>query len=880
MARECSQTLACVLGNDVDVDLRRTFEQALDGGVVEIFAEAVDGFSSNDDLGDALFPGEGGNGTGNGLALEEDNLRREIFRKADVGLKTAALLGIKLFAVADMEDKELRVDALGNACATGDELLGGGTGAHADGDAFLHLPVVSEALATEIGIQAAIDGAGNLAEGELAQGHQVATTEEVAESAIGAVLGIDVAALHPGLQGLRREVGHDDLIGTLEHPIGNGFADRDAGDALNGGPEAFNVLDVDGGENVDAGGEQFEHILVAFAVAAAVDVGVGQLVNQDDGGPAGKDGIDIHLLEDGALVLELAAGDAFQLAGELGDAFATVGFNDAGNDVLAATGATLGLAQHAVGFAHAGGVAEKDLEDADSFFFGGLFQPLFGSFLGKTIFFVGGHAQTSILRTILRMRRNGILRWIPYGLGSLAVAGVTGVNFRLLHANLSTVSLSFLLVVLVTAARAGLRPAIVTSLLATLAFNYFFLPPIYTLTVADTRNWVALFAFLTTAMIASQLAERARSQAETANQRRHEVEQLYNLSQQLLITENTTELLTRIPGDITLLFGLEEVALFASSRNRIYRSSGNAMDLPAERLRESAVSRDIRMDGEQVLYAPLMMGMRSTGAMALRGTLPSRETTEALAGLVAIAVERAVALEKLTRAEAARENERLRTALLDSITHDLRTPLTSIKASITSVRQMPNLDVEQREELLAVIEEETDRLNRLIAEAVEMAQLDAREVKLDLQPHPVRAAVEQAMAEVAEALAEHPVEVRIPQSLPLAKMDLAYITKAMHHLLENAIKYSEPGSPIHVSAECEAGVVTVHVADRGAGIDELEQSMIFDKFYRGRSRRGLVSGTGMGLPIVRAILEAHRGTIRCTSQVGHGSVFSFTLPAA
>ena len=478
------------------------------------------------------------------------------------------------------------------------------------------------------------------------------------------------------------------------------------------------------------------------------------------------------------------------------------------------------------------------------------------------------------------MRMLRLARVLPYVLGCLAVASATAIEFRILNANLSTVSLSFLLIVLLTAASAGLRPAIFTAILSTLAFNYYFLPPIYTLTVADTRNWVALFAFLVTAIIASQLAERARSQAEKATQRRHEVEQLYNLSQQLLITENTTELLTRIPGDITLLFALEEVALYASSRNRIYRSSGNSIDLPAQRLREAAVSRDIQVENEQVLYAPLMMGMRSTGAVALRGNLPSRETTEALAGLVAIAVERAVALEKLTRAEAARENERLRTALLDSITHDLRTPLTAIKASITSVRQMPHLQAEQREELLAVIEEETDRLNRLIAEAVEMAQLDAREVKLDLRPQPIRTAIDQALTQLQEQIQQHPVEIRLSDSLPLAQMDLAYVTKAIHHLLENAIKYSEAGSPIYISAEAETGLLTVNVADRGEGIDELEQSMIFDKFYRGRNRRGLVAGTGMGLPIVRAIIEAHRGTIPCASQPGHGSVFSFTIPAA
>ncbi len=305
-----------------------------------------------------------------------------------------------------------------------------------------------------------------------------------------------------------------------------------------------------------------------------------------------------------------------------------------------------------------------------------------------------------------------------YATGTVIVGCSTFIDYRLLHVNITTVALSFLLIVLFVAANWGLRPAVFVSVLSALAFNYYFLPPILTLTITDTRNWVALFSFLVTAVIASNLAERARKEAEKANQRRHEVERLYEFSQQLLLTENPTELLTRIPGDMTLTFGFMEVALFARERNRIYRSSGDSMELPADKLRAAAQRRDVAMEGPHHCYAPLMMGVRSMGALGLSGKIPSLEMVEALAGLIAIAVERADALEKLTRAEAARESERLRTALLDSITHELRTPLTAIKASITSIRENPEMDPAHRADMFAVIEEESDRLNRLIAEAV------------------------------------------------------------------------------------------------------------------------------------------------------------------
>lgn len=478
------------------------------------------------------------------------------------------------------------------------------------------------------------------------------------------------------------------------------------------------------------------------------------------------------------------------------------------------------------------------------------------------------------------MGRNGALFFAQYAAWTTVVAGITFLDYRLLHVNETTVALSFLLVVLVSAARGGLQLAIYLSLLSTLVFNYFFLPPIFTFTIADTRNWVALFSFLVTAVIASNLSERARKEAEKANERRREVERLYGFSQQLLITENPTGLLTRVPADLAATFGFADVALFASSRRRIYRSSGNSTDLPAERLRANAQRGDTLFEDKQTCYTPLMMGARSMGTLGISGPLPSRKTIEALASLIAIAVERAEALEKLTRTEAARESERLHAALLDSITHELRTPLTSIKAAITSVRQGPALDESQKNELFAVIEEETDRLDRLIAEAVEMSQLDAREVKLDIRPHDVREALDAAMGELAEVMAKHPVEVRFPASLPRAKMDLNYITKVLRHLLENAAKYSDAGGPIFISAETEEGRLVVNVADRGAGIDDLEQALIFDKFYRGRDQRGLVPGTGMGLAIVRSIVEAHQGKITCTSQIGHGSVFTFTLPIA
>jgi two-component system sensor histidine kinase KdpD len=199
---------------------------------------------------------------------------------------------------------------------------------------------------------------------------------------------------------------------------------------------------------------------------------------------------------------------------------------------------------------------------------------------------------------------------------------------------------------------------------------------------------------------------------------------------------------------------------------------------------------------------------------------------------------------------------------------------------VSSLLSQEQLASAERQELLTVIDEESDRLNRLVGEAVEMAQLDAKEVKLELRPHAMQEVIDEALDESQQVLAQNPVEVRLPEQLPPAVMDATWITKVLRHLLENAVKYSQPGSPIFISSEVKSDRVITSVADRGSGIDDLERSLIFDKFYRGQSQRYRVQGTGMGLAIVKAIVEAHGGRMSVTSQLGHGSVFSFGLPVA
>jgi two-component system sensor histidine kinase KdpD len=491
-------------------------------------------------------------------------------------------------------------------------------------------------------------------------------------------------------------------------------------------------------------------------------------------------------------------------------------------------------------------------------------------------------------------------RWLAI---ALALAGIVALFRHFPAASHTTIALSMLLLVLGLAGNWGLRYAVGASVVATLCFNYYFLPPVGTLTIADTQNWVALFAFLGTAIYASHLASRIREESEDANARRRESEMLYRLGRQLLQPENVSQLFNFIPSSVANSFNSPAVTLYIADGDRIYLSDPKRISSPnvpwspteipgtvpyADRSRADIVHdlHEAMMlpvfrspTGGLPTAIPLRIGVRPSGALLLEGICLSRETMEALSGLVSMSIERAEALEDSARSEAAKETERLRTALLDSVTHELRTPLTSIKASISSLlSQDASLDGPARKELLTIIDEESDRLNHLIEQAVEMAQLDARKVQLDLKPQSVAALVNAAVDECRMANPNREFRVTLSHGLPSVIADAGWIHKVIANLLGNAVKYSPASQPVYVTADPQGDMLAISVADRGAGIDAIEQAMIFDKFYRGQGQRNRVSGTGMGLAIARAIVLAHGGTISVTSQLGHGSVFTFTLP--
>ena len=462
---------------------------------------------------------------------------------------------------------------------------------------------------------------------------------------------------------------------------------------------------------------------------------------------------------------------------------------------------------------------------------------------------------------------------------AVALALIAAVAFACtrLHVNSTTVALAFLLVILAVATWGSLTEAVLASFAGVLAFNYFFLPPVGTFTITDPQNWVALTAFLVTAVTASNLSATAKRRAVEASERRAEMERLYNLSRALMMAEPTEAAVARhLARQVAAVFELPAVAVFDRRTGAGARAGPEDLPLTEARLRDVA-AQNSELDEKGVSALPIRLGGGPIGSIGILTGSVSDAALHAISNLAAISLERARTLELASRAEVARQSQELKSALLDAVAHEFKTPLTSVKAAASALLSAPTDPTTT--ELLTVISEEADRMTTMVSEAIDMARIEAGELRISQEPQSPAELLAAAVRKAEPGLDGRRIEVLAAGSLPLCSADPAMFGTVILQLIDNAFKYSPPGSPVVVAAEAAPEGIIFSVSDRGPGIPEEERERVFEKFYRCKRDRERLPGTGMGLTIAREIVQAHGGRI-WVDTTSDGSRFRFSLPQA
>jgi two-component system, OmpR family, sensor histidine kinase KdpD len=493
-------------------------------------------------------------------------------------------------------------------------------------------------------------------------------------------------------------------------------------------------------------------------------------------------------------------------------------------------------------------------------------------------------------------------RLLPY-IGSAAVIAVAlacGVLIER-YIGVQSVLLVFLLPILASAILWGLFPSLFACVLGVLAFNFFLIPPIYTFTIADPDNAVALFVFFIIAVVVSHLTAAIRRQIVVAHARARTTAALYAFSRKLAGIGALDDLLWATAYQASSMLKLNTIVLLPDEgREKLTIASGyppedtldNAEMDAARRCWEQkrAAGRGAETErGGKWLFLPLRTGSGPVGVIGVSREAPGAllaadelRLLEALADQTAVAIERISLARGLAEARVLAETERLRAALLTSISHDLRTPLASIIGTVSSLRSYADkYDARERDELLATLHDEAERLNRFIGNLLDMTRLESGAIELNLDLFDIGDIIGTALQRAASLLADHSVEVAIAPNLPMLRIDPILFEQAMFNLLDNATKYAPPGSRIDVCARRDGEVVVVEVLDEGPGIPSADLERVFDKFYRVQAQDRRRAGTGLGLAICRGFLDAQGGHIAAGNRHDRsGAVLTIRFPLA
>jgi two-component system sensor histidine kinase KdpD len=482
----------------------------------------------------------------------------------------------------------------------------------------------------------------------------------------------------------------------------------------------------------------------------------------------------------------------------------------------------------------------------------------------------------------------------PYAFAALVVSLTTAVGYALFGVDqLADVVMVYLLSIMLVASRFGLGASIFAACASVAAFDFFFVPPFLTFSVGDLRHVVTFFMMFLVAVVISSLTDRIRTQARAAHQRELRTAALYHLSRALAGAQGVVPVLAAAAAELEKVFSASVVAFLPSAGGALERRHASA-GATGDAERDASIAHWVlshqkdaglgtsTLPSSNTLFVPLLA---SGGVVGVLGLTPSqrdrfealdeRRHLDAFAAQMALAIERAVLAEETEKARRDVEVEQLRSALLSSVSHDLRTPLAIITGAASTLLERPTrIDTGTQHDLTRTILDEAERLERLIRNLLDMTRLESGTVNVRKEWTPLEEVVGAALTRLESRLGERVVNLYLPRDLPLVPLDAVLLEQVLMNLLENAAKYAT--GPIDISARHGTGEVLVEVADRGPGILAGDEARIFEKFQRGASEGP--AGVGLGLTICRAIIAAHGGKIWVRNRDGGGAVFGFTLP--
>jgi two-component system sensor histidine kinase KdpD len=480
------------------------------------------------------------------------------------------------------------------------------------------------------------------------------------------------------------------------------------------------------------------------------------------------------------------------------------------------------------------------------------------------------------------------------GITALGLAAAVAIKP---YFGIENVDLMFLTAVVAVAVRYGLWPSLLASIAASLAYNFFFMPPVYTFTITDPTNVAAFFFFMLIAFVVSNVAGRVRTQADTAIGRIRTTEQLYAFSRKLAGTATLDDVLWATAYQIALMLKVRVVLLLPEDGLLTVKSGYppedqlDQADLAAANWAwsndRSAGRGADTLPGAKRLFLPMRTGRGPIGVIGIDNdrtgpllTPDQRRLLDALVDQGALAIERVLLVEDMDRVKRTVESERLRSALLTSISHDLKTPLASVLGAASTMRDLAGaLSDSEKHDLLATVIDESERLNRFIANLLDMTKLESGAIVPNTALHDLGEIVGSALRRAAKILTAHKVELALAADLPMLQLDAVLFEQVLFNLLDNAAKYSAPGTMISIKSQRERDQVMLQIADEGDGIPPDELESVFDKFYRAQKGDRVRPGTGLGLAISRGFVEAMRGTISAANRSDRsGAILTIRLP--